>query len=294
MIKKDEKFPERPVIMVIYGVPGSGKTSVANTCENAVLIDCDRGADRAVNRVDTIIAKTWHDILKDENLIKNYKTVIIDTAKAALDDYLMAYVVEKDYKLKTNKLKAYGAIGEEFKAFINARRAENVDIVIIAHAKQEQDGDIFKYYPDVTGQSKDLILRIADQVGFITIENKRRVINFDPTDKTIGKNVAKIPTTIIPDDTTPEFQSFGKMLIEKVKNSLQKQSEEQVSAQLLMATLSDTLGICLNADDLNHLFAKCKELPKSNQLAMWKLIQAKATEMNCSFDNENKKFFDNE
>ena len=102
IIKKNESFPERPVIITLYGTPGVGKTSVACTSENPILVDCDRGADRACFRSDTIIAQKWADVTEQDKEFANYSTCILDTAKAILDDYLMVYVGEKDYKLKTN------------------------------------------------------------------------------------------------------------------------------------------------------------------------------------------------
>ena len=94
IIKKDESFPKRPVIIVLYGSPAVGKTSLSNTAKNPLLIDCDRGADRAANRAETtIIANNWDEVLNDEAEIKNASTVIIDTAKAVLDDFLTTYVM---------------------------------------------------------------------------------------------------------------------------------------------------------------------------------------------------------
>lgn len=63
-------MPQRPVIILLYGVPGSGKTSLANTSNNPLLIDCDRGADRAVNRQDTLSSSIWEDI-RDEGMEYN-------------------------------------------------------------------------------------------------------------------------------------------------------------------------------------------------------------------------------
>lgn len=63
IIKKDDVTPERPVIIVLYGQPGSGKTSVATTAEVPLLVDTDRGYDRSVQRVDTLVANRWEDIL---------------------------------------------------------------------------------------------------------------------------------------------------------------------------------------------------------------------------------------
>ena len=291
MLRKEESFPERPVIMVLYGTPGVGKTSLLNTCDTPVLIDCDRGADRACNRAEgTIIATKWDDVLADEAEIKQFKTVGIDTAKAVLDDFLMVYVVDKDYKLKTNKLKAYGAIGDEFKAFINVRRSEGLDIVIIAHAKEEKDGDVIRLSPDVTGQSKDLILRIADQVGFITMVNNKRTITFEPTDKTIGKNVARIPTMEIPDEKTPEFKTFGANLIAKVKESIRTQSEEQIKAQQVLVEFQDKLALCETSDNFMSIMQECTTLPEHQKAAMRKLISKRVDLLGLKYDKESNSF----
>ena len=39
ILKKTEKIPERPIIMLIYGQAGVRKTSVSNTANNPILID---------------------------------------------------------------------------------------------------------------------------------------------------------------------------------------------------------------------------------------------------------------
>lgn len=51
IVKKNDVLPERPVIIILYGVPGSGKTSVATTADNPLLIDCDRGQTAQYNVV---------------------------------------------------------------------------------------------------------------------------------------------------------------------------------------------------------------------------------------------------
>ena len=119
IVKKNDVLPERPVIIVLYGVPGSGKTSVATTADNPLLIDCDRGADRAVQRCDAIMAKCWKDIDSERESMKDYKTIVVDTAKSMIDDYLSQYAIDNNYKLKTNTLKRFGQMGEDFKEFVN-------------------------------------------------------------------------------------------------------------------------------------------------------------------------------
>ena len=73
IVRANESFPARPVVMLIYGVPGVGKTSLSVTSENPVLVDCDRGADRAVLRKDTLVCSCWEDIINEKETFKNYK-----------------------------------------------------------------------------------------------------------------------------------------------------------------------------------------------------------------------------
>lgn len=290
IIKKSDVFPKRPVIIVIYGTPGVGKTSLFNTSKNPILLDCDRGADRSVNRQDTIVATNWKEVLQDEGEIKNYDTLGIDTAKAVLDDFLMTHVIEQDYKMKANKLKAYGAIGDEFKLFVNKRRNEGIDIVVIAHAKEDKDGDVIKLSPDVTGQSKDLLLRIADQVGFLTMVNNKRTLTFEPTDKTIGKNVAKLPTLEIPDENDPAFLTFMADIIEKVKESIQKQSEAQKEALEKVRELTSAIETMETPEQAMEISNEIMSLTKMQQAGLRKMFSEKTTLIGIKYNKETKTF----
>ena len=290
IIKKSDVFPKRPVIIVIYGTPGVGKTSLFNTSKNPILLDCDRGADRSVNRQDTIVATNWKEVLQDEGEIKNYDTLGIDTAKAVLDDFLMTHVIEQDYKMKANKLKAYGAIGDEFKLFVNKRRNEGIDIVVIAHAKEDKDGDVIKLSPDVTGQSKDLLLRIADQVGFLTMVNNKRTLTFEPTDKTIGKNVAKISTLEIPDENDPAFLTFMADIIEKVKESIQKQSEAQKEALEKVRELTSAIETMETPEQAMEISNEIMSLTKMQQAGLRKMFSEKTSSIGIKYNKETKTF----
>lgn len=290
IIKKSETMPKRPVIILLYGSPGVGKTSLFNTSNNPVLLDTDRGSDRAIFRQDTIIASSWKDVLTDESEIKNYSTLGIDTAKSMLDDFLMTYVTEQDYKLKTNKLKAYGAIGDEFKVFINRRRNEQIDIVVIAHAKEEKDGDVTKFSPDVTGQSKDLLLRIADQVGYVYMANNKRVINFDPTDRTIGKNVARLPIMEIPDESDPKFKTFMAEIIESVKTSIQAMSQNQLDAIAETERVTGLIEAMNTPDDAQNVSDEIAKLPKAQKIGFRNSFSAKLKEAGLTFVKESNKF----
>ena len=290
IIKKLDSFPKRPVIILIYGTPGVGKTSLVSTSENPILIDTDKGADRSAMKVDTLIASKWEDVIAEKDSFKEYKTCCIDTAKAVLDDYLSIYVCNKDYKLKNNKLKMYGSIGDEFKYFVNERRSEDLDLVFTAHAKEDKDGDIIKVSPDVTGQSKDLLLRIADQVGYITMVNNKRTIVFDPTDKSVGKNVANIPPLEIPDKFSPEFPTFMDSLIKRVKTAISAQTEDQKQALEEIAAFRESIDAINKPDQADAVLESLKGKPKTISEPLKVILNDKVTELKFKYNKETKKF----
>lgn len=294
ILKKEDVLPERPVIIVLYGVPGSGKTSVATTAENPLLIDCDRGSDRAVRRCDTIIASKWQDIDSERESMKGYKTIVIDTAKACLDDYLSQYAIENNYKLKTNGLKRFGQMADDFKDFVNFLRSNNSDIVFICHDKETQDGDVIKHSPDCTGQSKDLLIRIADQVGYIFIQNNQRCITFSPQDNYVGKNVAGLGLIQIPQYGTKEFETCMSDIIKSVKDSMRKRNEEQNEAYKLVSGLRAQLEAAATDNDIAMLIDGMKSLPKALQGPFFKDMKDVLAKKGFTYVAKDKKFVKDE
>lgn len=292
IVKKNEPIGERPVIILIYGEPGIGKTSLFNTADKPLLIDFDRGVDRSILRQDTLVVKSWQDVLTEEKAgtFTGYKTIGIDTAKAALDDFLMTYVTQQDYKLAKNKLQAYGAIGDGFKLFVNNRRQEDGDIVIIAHAKDDKEGDVVRKFPDVTGGSYQLLLRIADQVGYMRTVNNKRTIQFEPTDTTVGKNVARLPMIEVPNEADPAFRTFMAELITKVKEALSKQSESQLEAVRKSEELQERIADCTDPDSLTKCLEEANTYPEFLKVTAKKLIGSRAHELGFIANKETRRF----
>ena len=272
IIKKDAIMPERPVIILLYGSPGCGKTSVANTAKNPILIDTDRGADRAAMRVDTLMASKWMDIENEKEAIKTYDTVVLDTCKSCLDEYISDFVVAQNYKLKSNTLKRFGEMAERFKDFVNFLRQNQSDIIFICHDKEQTEGDVVKHSPECTGQSKDLLLRIADQVGYVTMVNGQRTIVFDPTDTTIGKNVAQIPPMAIPSTDSIDFQNCMANIIDKVKKALVNKSEAQKEAQAALEEARKKVSEAKTLKDANELIGVANGLAQIHQTAFKKYV----------------------
>ncbi len=285
-IKANEPLPQRPVVIVIYGDPGIGKTSLFNTSKNPYLIDFDRGVSRSINRQDTLAPDNWEEVQEHEKkgTFKDRATIGIDTAKACLDDFLMSYVVKKDFKNQKNKQAAYGALGDEFKVFVNNRRSDRADLVIIAHAKDKEDGDFTRKIPDVTGGSYQLLLRIADQIGYMTMRNNKRTIIFEPTDTSVGKNVARLPLIEIPEEGSPALKTFMADIIESVKKATTSQSEAQAESLQKSETFQKAIAEMTTADDLNMIIAPVQELPKHLKDQINQVIASRAKTLGFKYN----------
>lgn len=290
IIRKNDVAPERPIIIVLYGTPGTGKTSVATTADNPLLIDTDRGYDRAVQRIDTLEASKWQDIASEYATFKGYKTIIVDTAKALLDDYLSVFAVEQNYKLATNSLKRFGKMAEDFKMFVNTLRSNGSDLIFICHDKETADGDIIKHAPDYTGQSKDLLIRIADQVGYICKENGKRTIRFEPMDNFVGKNVAGLGSLIIPDNTDPNFSTFMAGIIKNVKLSIQNRSEAQRKANDTLKNLREQLTNVTTDEEASALLDMSQGLPQIFKKPFFEEIKKVLSDKGFVYNGKTKRF----
>lgn len=290
ILKKNDLVPERPVIIVLYGTPGAGKTSIATTANQPILIDSDRGFDRAVQRIDTLTASSWEEIVAEYDTLKGYKTIVVDTAKAMLDDFLAAYAVQCDSRLRTNSLKRFGHMADNFKLFVNTIRSYGADLVFICHDKETQDGDNIKHSPDCTGQSKDLLVRIADQVGYVSVINGKRTIQFEPQENYVGKNVAKLGVKEVPDVTSPDFKTFMDGIITEVRKAIQNNSEAQREANEQLENLRASLEGAATPEDFDACLEARMQLPSQLRRPFAAEVNKKAKEKGFIFEKTDGKY----
>lgn len=189
-------FSNKPITLLIQGVPSIGKTTLALSSEKPLLIDLEKGVGRvqAKHRTDTFVVEDWAELnntLRSEDL-SEYKTIILDTLGSAVDNYLLAYLKEQNPAYvqkdgKTLSLKGYGQVKVELKSLMNFVKSKNLNLIIITHVKSDKDGDNVIFKPDIAGALKDEIFNDVDLACFYeTIGNKRR-INFSPTDRFSAK-----------------------------------------------------------------------------------------------------------
>ena len=93
--KPNEIQIQGKIKMLIYGQPGMGKTTMALSAPDPLLIDCDNGVQRVnpAHISDTVQVSSYNDVLAVLNEdLSPYKSLVIDTAGKLLD-FIAAYVI---------------------------------------------------------------------------------------------------------------------------------------------------------------------------------------------------------
>ena len=292
IIKLDEPLVVETVNILIYGEPGAGKTSLVNTAENPLTLDFDKGVHRSDFRRDVLVIESWKQINDDmAELIKafgNYNTIVLDTIDTLLD-YMGAWIIDQEPKLAKNKLQFYGKLKDEFSLFIGKLKTLGKDVVMVAHVKEKEEGDIRIKRPAISGGSYDRVLQTADFVGYLFIKDNKRTIDFNPTDYWIGKNSAKFSPMLIPDfNSVPDFFSG---LIKNMKTAINGQTQAQVDTVKIIKTLTDKIQNIKELTELNSFLNELPEMKNGVKKQIWNKIQVRAKELNFEFNKEEKKFF---
>ena len=286
--KATEPLNITTIVTCIYGAPGVGKTSLASSANAPLLLDFDAGSHRSAFRKDVVQVAAWNDIqgLTREDLAP-YKTIIIDTIGRALD-LLSADIINGNSKMGRNgslTLQGYGELKGRFTQWLKYLRSFGLDIVIIAHSAETQQGDVTVDRIDAQGSSKNEVYKSADLMGRLSFENGRRVLNFNPTDTAFGKNPGNIAPGAVPDlATSPD--ALGS-IIGDVKNSLNKMDAKNSEARDLIEQWRVCLENCKTVDDFNNWLPKAKETGNKSISAM---IAAAAKKAGFKFNKPEGKF----
>lgn len=205
-IKKGSDPVEVPFTKtLIYSPPGLGKTTFAQTADNPLLLDFDKGIKRVQpqQRKDSVEISNWADVeelLKHEAL-QGYDCLIIDTAGKMLDVLTLDIITTAQPKTKLAwngnlTQQGYGVLKNRFKTFLQRVEELKKHLIFVAHDKETSDGDSTFIRPDIQGASRDILMREMDLIGYMSISEGKVMISFDPSDRYYGKNSCMLPKLI--------------------------------------------------------------------------------------------------
>jgi hypothetical protein len=193
IIKGSETIDVQHPVFLIFGQPGIGKTSLAYSTTDPLLLDFDNGAHRAANRRDTLQIGQWQDVAElmgDRDALAAYRSVIPDTVGRCLD-VMTADIIRESPKLGPNgnlSQQGWGTLKTRFRTWVASLRALGKDVLLVAHDKEDKDGDTRVVRPDIVGGSYSEVMKVSDFVGYLYMSGKDRILDFNPTDRWVGKN----------------------------------------------------------------------------------------------------------
>ena len=160
------------------------------------------------------------------------KTLVVDTAGTMLDNYVAQYFKDfnpKLYKMSdgTLTLKAYGAMKNTFKSFMDQVKSLGINLIFICHSTEKMIGDLECSEPKLTGGSYEILRESADLMGFVTTINDKRVIDFRTLDTQVGKDCAEIGVIEIPHYSDERYGTFFQSVIDMTLDRINTATEAQ-------------------------------------------------------------------
>ena len=197
---KTKPMESNPKLMILFGKPKSGKTTIASGLEEALIIDLENGSDYVesmsvkVNSLQDL--KDLKEALIESNSKINgftYKYGIIDTA-TKLEDMVLplaltlyqATPMGKNFKGDIRTLPngaGYLYVREAYKMVIDGLKPLFKYIILLGHTKDKiinkQGKELTENSLDLSGKLERIISADADALGYVYRNKNQTIINFN-------------------------------------------------------------------------------------------------------------------
>ena len=272
MIVKPENmdFSNKNIIMIVSGLPGVGKTTLALSAPDVVLIDADEGMARVKpeHRRDSAMCKTYEELLSDIKYFEgHYKTVVIDTCGALIDmmkEWAMRTEPTASKKSGGFSQQGYGFVKTEFLR-LSAELRKKFNVVFLFHASKDRQGDEVFYDIVCEGSAKTLVWQPADLGAYLHIVNGERYLGFTPTMNYNAKSAYGIKGLVkVPELKDGEPNDFLTKLFATVKKNIAAEKEslkpQQEAYEMAMGAGKLAIETIQKPDDVTEAMSAIKSL----------------------------------
>ena len=303
IVKPEEMdFSNKNIIMIISGLPGVGKTTLALSAPDVLLIDADEGMCRVnpEHRRDSSLCKTYEELLADIKAAEGqYKTIVVDTC-GALIDLLKDWAVRTDPKASKSSggisLQGFGVVKTEFLRF-SAELRKKFNVVFLFHEQMEKNNEEIIYTLICEGAARSLVYQPADLAAHLFIQNGERYLGFTPTSTYTAKSAYGIKGLVkVQGLAAGEPNEFLTRLFARVKENIaaesksltpQKEAYDKAIAEGIIyinaiSAPGDINNVLKAIDAMTHALTSKKELQAA--------VKAKMKELNIVYNKETKTY----
>ncbi|MCM1140466.1 MAG: ATP-binding protein [Muribaculum sp.] len=311
LIKKSNELTiPSTVKMMVYGQPGTGKTTFALSAPKPLLLDFDNGVKRVnmahLEGIDIVQVENWGEIqqLLQQNVaeLAPYQTIVVDTIGKMMD-FVIAYCCGT----RQPQIKDWGRINQEFTWFTRALSMLNKHIVFVAHRDSRKEGEETVFIPALREKNYNSIVTELDLLGYLEMKSERgvqmRTITFDPTSRNDGKNTCNLPSSMgVPVILNAQAQPTApnNFITEKILNPylsmLEVKAEERRKYDELLDTIAEDVNNITDAFSANDFAERIKEYPHvgSSMAKARALFGAKVKELKLVYNSDTKTYDDAE
>ena len=296
-------FSDKNLIMIVSGLPGTGKTTLALSAPGVLLIDTDEGLARVnpAHRKDASVCKTYEEILADIKAAEGqYQTIVIDTC-GALIEYMKDWAMRTDPKASKNNggfsLQGYGVIKQEFLR-LSAELRKKFNVIFLFHENMTKNGDEGTFYELVVeGSTRTLVYQPADLAAHLFIMNGKRYLGFTPTEQYSAKSAYGIKGLMeVPELKEGEPNEFLTKLFAKVRENLAAESKSLApQKELYNIAILEAKRICNEVngpEDVEEAAKAIKAMTHAltSEKESMAMLKARVSELGICWDKAKKAY----
>ena len=178
-----------PNILLLYGAPKVGKTTMLSMLDDCLILDTEKGSRmiegyiKEVNTRDELLETLLE--IKDSKDV-SYKYIALDTIDKIADWAEKRVCEEEGVKAIADLAfgKGYGMVREKVSKTVDAFKEITEHLIIIGHRKvayavTEGNPIVIPESLDLTGKLKNIIMSAADAIGYVyRDENEKLMVSF--------------------------------------------------------------------------------------------------------------------
>lgn len=298
ILKQPSEIVSDPLLAgLIYGTPGAGKTTMAISAPNALLIDADNGMKRVEKRfwVPSLPLTDYADLLEllASHEVDPFETIAVDTLGRLVErigDYIAAENPMYRQRDGSLSLKGFGKLKLEFQRLLRLIKDRKKHLIFVAHANEERDGDNRIIRPDGgPGAAGKELIKDLDFIGFLEMRGDDRTISFSPCERFYAKNALQLPAAIKVPDTAKYGNTFIKdYLLARAIERVHADAEENDRYTALRENLQKIIaGVTdpQSAETARRVIAEAPVIWDSDRVAKHN-FRAKVAALGLQYDKE--------